>query len=405
MASNKNNTWIKPRHNTLRNILAPVIGLYTRLKFGIKPEKFQDQGDRQFLIIMNHQTSFDQFFVSLSFRGPIYYIATEDLFSKGWISRAISYIQAPIPIRKQTTDIKAVKDCDALLLGGGSLLQDRTSTRSILYYLSMIHCAKRMGKRVVLYANGIGPVEKRRNRKRVKRAIDRVDLVTLRDRASAEELREMGVTNPNIHVTADPVFCLDPASDEASISLLEQAGLEADSRFVAVSVRKWPGSANFSEEMAAFCDDLRRTYNMEVLFLLMQPEKDREAAQQVRDAMEEPSYILDVPCSALELMGVLGKAKLCLAMRLHALIFAARMAVPALGLVYDPKVEHYLRELEMPSAGDVSDFNREFAICKANELMADYDAYVARMREKSRELSAVAEQNEKLLWKLLEERG
>ena len=299
--------------------------------------------------------------------------------------------------------IKAVKDCDALLLGGGSLLQDRTSTRSILYYLSMIHCAKMMGKRVILYANGIGPVEKSRNRKRVKRAIDRVDLVTLRDRASAEELREMGVTNPNIHVTADPVFCLDPAPDEISISLLEKAGLDANSSFVAVSVRKWPGSERFFKEMAAFCDYLRRTYNMEVLFLLMQPDKDREATQKVRDAMEEPSYVLDVPCSALELMGVLGKAKLCLAMRLHALIFAARMAVPVLGLVYDPKVENYLCELEMPSAGDVSDFNREFAICKADELMADYDAYVARMREKSRELSVAAEQNEKLLLNLLEE--
>lgn len=121
MASNKKNTWIKPRHNTLRNILAPVIGLYTRLKFGVKPEKFQDQGDRQYLIIMNHQTSFDQFFVSLSFRGPIYYIATEDLFSKGWISRAISYIQAPIPIRKQTMDLKAVKNCLRVAKEGGTI--------------------------------------------------------------------------------------------------------------------------------------------------------------------------------------------------------------------------------------------------------------------------------------------
>ena len=299
--------------------------------------------------------------------------------------------------------IKAVKDCDALLLGGGSLLQDRTSTRSILYYLTMIRCAKLMGKRVILYANGIGPVEKNRNRRRVRRAIDQIDLVTLRDRVSAEELREMGVKNPNIHVTADPVFCLDPAPVESSNRLLEKVGLNVNSDFIAVSVRKWPLSGAFCKEMAAFCDYLRRTYKMEVLFLLMQPNEDREVTQTVRDAMEEPSYVLDGQCSSLELMGVIGKAKLCLAMRLHALIFAARMAVPALGLVYDPKVESYLQELEMPSAGDVSDFNQEFAIRKADELMADYDAHVERMRQKSKELSMAAQQNEKLLLELLEQ--
>jgi 1-acyl-sn-glycerol-3-phosphate acyltransferase len=70
---------------------------------------------------MNHQTSLDQFFVSLSFRAPIYYIATEDLFSKGWISRAISYIQAPIPIRKQTMDLKAVKNCLRVAKEGGTI--------------------------------------------------------------------------------------------------------------------------------------------------------------------------------------------------------------------------------------------------------------------------------------------
>lgn len=60
--------------------------------------------------------------------------------------------------------IKAISDCDLLISGGGSLLQDRTSTRSLVYYLSIIKTAKILGKKVMLYANGIGPVEKQRNR-------------------------------------------------------------------------------------------------------------------------------------------------------------------------------------------------------------------------------------------------
>ena len=106
--------------------------------------------------------------------------------------------------------LKSLWRCDALLSGGGSLLQDRTSTRSLLYYLSIIQAAELFHKPVMLYANGIGPVQKPSNRCRVRRAVERAALVTLRDGSSARELQEMGVTRPDLHVTADPVFNLPP---------------------------------------------------------------------------------------------------------------------------------------------------------------------------------------------------
>ena len=52
---------------------------------------------------------------------------------------------------------------------------------------------------------------------------------------------------------------------------------------------------------------------MEILFLMMQPGHDRAATQQVRQAMEEPSYLLEESCTPQELMAVLGKAELCVA--------------------------------------------------------------------------------------------
>ena len=76
--------------------------------------------------------------------------------------------------------LKSLWRCDALLSGGGSLLQDRTSTRSLLYYLSIIQAAELFHKPVMLYANGIGPVQKPSNRRRVRRAVERAALVTLR---------------------------------------------------------------------------------------------------------------------------------------------------------------------------------------------------------------------------------
>lgn len=315
-----------------------------------------------------------------------------------------SYGMDALPRFRLWTVLRALKRCDALISGGGSLLQDRTSTRSILYYLSIIRCAELMGKPVMLYANGIGPVQKPGNRKRVKRAVERAALVTLRDHSSAQELRGMGVTRPDLYVTADPVFHLESAPRTRSEELMVSAGLKPDTPFVAVSVRDWPDTGSFLPDLAALCDHLHRTYGLEVLFLLMQPQKDRKAAQTVRQAMEESSYLLDAPCSPKELMGVLGRGKLCLAMRLHTLIFAARMAVPMLGLVYDPKVASYLEELGMPSAGDVTAFEREKAIAQADQLMTNYAASKQRLREKSEAMACAARENERLLLELLEQR-
>ena len=77
--------------------------------------------NRPYLILMNHQTAFDQFFIGLAFDGPVYYLATEDIFSLGWISRLLDFLIAPIPIKKQTTDLKAIKTCVKVAREGGTI--------------------------------------------------------------------------------------------------------------------------------------------------------------------------------------------------------------------------------------------------------------------------------------------
>ena len=300
---------------------------------------------------------------------------------------------------------RALRRCDALLSGGGSLLQDRTSTRSLLYYLMVIRWAKKLGKPVMLYANGIGPVTKPENRKKVKQTVELANVVTLRDRASAQELRDMGVKHPELHITADPMFNLLPAGADRGRELLAKAGLPAGRKFAAVSVRDWPAARQFPQQAARLCDHLHRTYGLETVFLLMQPAADRETTEQVRRAMESPSYLLDVPATPSELMAVLGQAELCVAMRLHTLIFAARMAVPTVGLVYDPKVDSYLKELDLPSAGEVERFDVDRACQVCDELMADYDRILARLKERSAALSAAARENEALLLELLRKKS
>ena len=178
--------WIKFRHKVVVALLRPVFGLYIRLRYGIRTEKFREQGDRPYLIVMNHQTAFDQFFVSLTFNRPIYFVASEDLFSLGWLSDALRYLVAPIPIKKQTLDLQAVKNCIRVAREGGSIALapegNRTFHGRTLYMKPGIaSLAKKLGLPLAIFriegGYGVHPrwsdvVRKGRMRSRVSRVVE-----------------------------------------------------------------------------------------------------------------------------------------------------------------------------------------------------------------------------------------
>lgn len=117
----KKKKWMKFRHRVVRNIAYVVLSPVSHLKYGIKIEKFKDVKKRQYLILYNHQTAFDQFFVGQTVSGPIYYLASEDLFSNGFISSLLRWAVAPIPIKKQSTDVTAVINCMRVAREGGTI--------------------------------------------------------------------------------------------------------------------------------------------------------------------------------------------------------------------------------------------------------------------------------------------
>lgn len=117
----KKKKWVKKRHVFVNTVGGALFRPFVLLKYGIKIEKFKEQGKRQYLVMFNHQTAYDQFFVALSFSGALYYIASEDLFSMGFVSHILKFLVAPIPIKKQTTDVSAVINSVRVAREGGSI--------------------------------------------------------------------------------------------------------------------------------------------------------------------------------------------------------------------------------------------------------------------------------------------
>lgn len=192
----KQKKWLKFRHRVVRRVAGWVIGLYSRIKYGIRVEKFKEQkkGDA-YLILYNHQTSFDQFFVGLAFSQPVYYLATEDIFSMGFVSSLLRYLVAPIPIKKQSTDISAIKNCIRVAREGGTIAiapEGNRTYRGQTDYISpsIISLARKINLPIVLYriegGYGVQPrwsdvVRKGRMRSYVSRVITPEDYSKMTD--------------------------------------------------------------------------------------------------------------------------------------------------------------------------------------------------------------------------------
>ncbi len=230
--------------------------------------------------------------------------------------------------------------------GGGSLVQDVTSHRSLWFYLSTLSAARRMGCKVMMYGCGIGPVRHQSNRRRTAAIINRnVDVITLRDRSSIDELNDMGVYRPIIALSADPTVILPAAPAAVADGLLENAGLRPaeGQRYLGVTVRPWPGFDDKAPVFAAAADYAYETYGLIPVFIPIEAKLDAAAARQVAALLRRAPYAMLPACASPEhAIALFSRMDVVLSMRLHALVFAAGHGVPLVGAVYDPKVSSFL---------------------------------------------------------------
>lgn len=273
--------------------------------------------------------------------------------------------------------MRAISKADLVIFGGGSLLQDATSLRSLMYYLAIIYLSRIFKKPVVVYANGIGPVNSRLGRILTRRALTQVEEITVRDGESENELRRMGVTK-NIRVTADPAFLLEPSPGRVVHTILESQGIQPSPGIIWIALREIKAPSWFREQFMGLISWMRQE-GFVPCFLAMQ-ERDIEVANGLnKEFTGENSTPLPVVSgiSPEDALGILGKGEFCIGMRLHTLILSARTVVPFMGIEIDPKIGAFCRiagcpVLPQPASSPNLDIHKEFA-----DLVKNKDRYVA----------------------------
>lgn len=238
--------------------------------------------------------------------------------------------------------LKVMKQSSLFINGGGNLIQDSTSSRSLYFYLYTIFAAKRRKCKVIMYGCGIGKVHRPLNRKITKYVIDKyADIITLRDNLSKLDIESMGITKPDIRLTADPAMSIIPAPVSKADDYLKSNGIDPQGQYICFSLRQWGNFKNYAA-FAKAADYAYKTYGLTPIFLPIEVPRDISPTNAVIEELDCPHYILNPPADASLLISVFGKMKTVCAIRLHALVFAAASGSPFIAASYDIKVNGFM---------------------------------------------------------------
>lgn len=245
--------------------------------------------------------------------------------------------------------VRALKNSDGLISGGGSLLQDETGINSIIYYTGVIKMAEFLGLPVFIYAQGMGPLKRTIAKHIVKRALKKAK-ITIRDYYSADLLKNIGIKK-EVQIVPDPVLGLQVTEDMGLVKWWQERAFTG--RVVTVSVRDWPSRVGYKQKIAKALD-LLICEGIQVVFIPMHGKYDHQTSIEVAKMMKGQSHIAPHHISLEEKIGIIKQSDTLMGMRLHALIFSALTYTPFVALSYDPKIDAFSQISEQKVVGHVT---------------------------------------------------
>lgn len=270
----------------------------------------------------------------------------EDTQSKGFVDRAVQIRRLN---RNQARD--EVEQLDALILGGGGILYDEEA----LVYLREVSLALDLGIPVMIYGISLGPLQNVETRRIVKELLQRVDVLSVRDRQARRFLEELGIER-EIHLTADPALLIEPEETQELLISPENYLTNSNRPLVGFSVRE-PGPAapnmdvtHYHQLLAQAADFIVDRLDADVIFIPMERKnQDIQQSHAVVSRMQcaERALVLRQDLTPSQLLSLMGRLDFAIGMRLHFLIFAALQGIPFLALPYASKVTGFLEEFEL----------------------------------------------------------
>ncbi len=323
----------------------------------------------------------------------------------------ISHQVEAIAWSDQAQIVSAIKLCDFVILGGGGLFHDYwgfdqetilTSKHNGLgFYSSIAMLASIFDKPLMLYAVGIGPLISAMGKFATRAIAERASFISVRDPQSRKELLSLGIADELIHVTSDPVFGWRTSESDIQI---KGADIQADP-VLGVALRNWDVEVNpehWEQEIAAALDHFLNLHKQSrVIFIPFQDQAetlldDYGISARIQSLLvhSNRTNIIRESDSFSEKAALISRCDLILGMRLHALIFAIKSSVPAVGLSYDPKISLVMAQAGIKEyALDLSEITAQNLSNLLDAAYQDRRRLSLHLRKTSSRLARKAHQN------------
>ena len=299
--------------------------------------------------------------------------------------------------------LRAVRQCDMLISGGGSLLQDVTSSKSIHYYLFIIRLAKLLRKKVFIYSQGIGPIDHAFNRRATARALKKADGIVVRDERSAKLLEQIGLPQERIVITADPVIRMKRPDRTVGREILARAGIKKDGRLtVGWAIREKNRDSTFVREITECIRWLRENYDAESVLIPFHYEEDREVCSVIAERTNGAAKCLSEKYLSEDMLSIIGNMDVLVGVRLHSMIYAAIMGVPIIGVSYDPKCTAFLNSVGLDSLSTRETFSAEAFKAEFARVLETGKEQTATVAENMRRLQKELDTNEEMIRDIME---
>jgi polysaccharide pyruvyl transferase CsaB len=287
----------------------------------------------------------------------------------------------PVSRDKYLDIIKSIKKSDLVIGGGGSLIQDVTSSKSLYYYLGLIALSKIFGKKVLFLFSGFGPVTGSFNKSLTKFILNKVDYIVLRDEMSEKFLEDLGIKVP--YITAGDAAFL--ANDIGSKQRVSENNNE---KIVGISLRRWCADDLVINEMKKTIDFLLEK-GYRVKLIPMKFPDDYEFIKKLDILDKKEVSIVDNYLEFDSLCGEIEECRFLIGMRLHSLILSALVNKPMVGISYDPKIDGFLNSVNQINHGPVESISFQKMKKDIELLEENYEEYKKKLVQSTREMKKI----------------